>query len=257
MNTEDDKLSALLRDWANAHAPPLEKIDELVNHICHHVNEPPMQAREPDSRMRLRTKLKWLAAGAAIAASAAAAIYLLSVDDARWRSASARDAATTIAQQDIEQMSAVAREMQEVFPGKFKWLMESGRELKLGLATSDNEASAERTIIVRFVVEAQKHGDRGWKPVRTLNFLMRPEDVIQTTPSDANESDVALWAYATSDGMISIDAELNLPAPVPIHCTSSQLQSAGSSTEIWQSTADGMKYRVFQSADFLDRRNAG
>jgi len=270
MNTpEDDKLDAMMRDWAGRHAASEQKLDGLARRVCDQLRDLPAQADSDNARRVTSPRnLVWAAACGALAASIALVIYIadlvvdssappLTVNAPRAQSLDSKSSPIApISRPDIAEKELLVRELQEMFPGRFAWFMETGDKMELGLSKDDNIRPA-RIIAVRFVIESQGREERDWKTLRTFDFVTLSEEMVETSRSPDCGARVAFWTYAMPDGMISIDAELSVTGPVPIHVSSSRLISAGSPTAIWQAEQDGVKYRVHQVAELIDNDRIG
>jgi hypothetical protein len=264
----DDELDELMRDWAARQAAPDRKLDDLV----HRIGERLTDMRESDDVVKARRQpprrnLRWAVAGGAIASSLAVLIYVIrpfnssvspETNDALHANRGDADIniPSLIGDLELSEKARLARELQQEFPGRFAWLMENGDEMKLGLS-EDESTRPSRFVAVRYVIETQGPDDRVWKAIRTLDFITQSEETVQTSLASNHGASVAIWTYTMPDGMISVDSELVLSGPVPIHVSSNRLLSAGAPAEIWQSERDGVKYRVYQAAEILGKEHLG
>jgi hypothetical protein len=252
-----DELDALVRDWATRMAPDNARLDELAHQIAAHggVLLNPTDVRIEARRRSSRRSFRWVAAAGAVAASLLVVAYVVRPFQSNRVDVDAI-ALAPLDDRELADRARVAREFQAEFPGHLAWLMESGDDIKLGL-TSDQNARPARFIAVRFVIEAQGPKDSVWKRVRAVDFVVLPEETVQTSLPSNHGARIALWTYPTPDGMISVESDLVLSAPVPIRVSSNSLLSSGAPTAIWQSEQNGVKYRVYQAAEVLDDGELG
>jgi hypothetical protein len=266
---EDDKLDALLRCWADQHAASNQRLNELAQLVCDRLNNSPEQADRVTTRhIGYRRSLVWAAVCGAVAASITTAVYIadrvgdsstrLVADnsDEEQRIESSFSQVSPVARPDIAEKEMVAREMQQMFPGQFAWFLETSDGVELGLRPDAN-TSPGRMIAIRFIVESQGREAGVWKTLRTFDIVTRSEEVVEASPSVGGVTHVSLWAYAMPDGMLSVDAELDLKGPVPIRVSSSRLTATGSSAEIWRADMGGVQYRIHQVAELIDDERIG
>jgi hypothetical protein len=264
----DDKLEILIREWATRQAAPDCKLDDLTRQIVERLD---VVAGSDDvvtaPHRTAHRMLRWAAVGAAIAASIAVLAYVVqpfvpSVSpDAKDVLLSNRGNGVqrnpgAIGGLELNEKARLVRELQLEFPGRFAWLMETGDEMQLGLS-SEERLPPLHFIAIRFVIESQGPDDLDWKPIQALEFVTQPEETVQTSLASNHDATVAIWTYATPDGMISVDSELMFSSPVPVRVSSSRLLSSGAPLEIWQSEQGGVKYRVYQAAEVLESEQLG
>jgi hypothetical protein len=257
-----------MRHWAVRQTASSGKLDDLARRIGERLDKiPELDGVATSPRHASRGRLRWAAMVGVIAASIAIFVnviqtFVLSalpdgndVMVAEHRDAD-RDIPASIGGRELTEKARLARELQLEFPGRFAWLMECGGEIKLGLS-ADEFTQPSQFVVVRFVIESQGPDDRVWKPVRALDFITRSEETVQTSLTPNHGANIAVWTYATPDGMITVDSELMLPGAAPIRVSSSRLLTSGAPMEIWHSEQDGMKYRIYQAAELLDPDQMG
>jgi len=265
---DDDKLDKLMSQWASLHAASENRLDDLAQRIAARLNELPEPAEMVMSPHPLsRRSFAWAAAAAgAIAASIAILVYVRpfssAVPEGAKTTVRAGDAIPGVSRlahfdgRELLEKARLAHAFELEFPGRFAWLLETGEKIQLGLNQEENMRPS-RFIAVRIVIESRGADDRDWKPVRTLDFVTLSQETVQASLPSNHGASVAIWTYATADGMISVDSELTLSGPLPVRVSSSRLLSAGAPEEIWQSESDGVKYRVYQAADVLEEGHLG
>lgn len=170
-------------------------------------------------------------------------------------------------QGQLDGQAVLLTEMEQLFGDRLNWLAETGERVELGLdEVTDSVGSAANDtasspIAIRMVVEKREAGDKSWKSAWTIDVVSRSEELVEMTPQSSDDVSVMLWAYALPDGTIAVDSELAwrhqndevlANSSSPVRTTISNVQQDGQPSEAFVSEADGVEYRVFQTAAVLD-----
>jgi hypothetical protein len=242
-------LHQLLRAWAARHEPDAGRLQDLAARAVLSAGRQPLARAVP--AVADRPSRPWwphLLSAAAGAAAACLAMVLLG----HWRQPAppAGPASTTeAALPDLNapgQTEAVLlyKPIDELFGGRLLWLVESDRDIRLGLP--ENGAPAPRSagvVVVRTVVLTRSGPGGAWRRLWEVTAAARAEEPLDTTLEDAR---VALWAYPLPDGGVAVDSALELQQPVALSVNASNVFLSAKPLRVLSLQTETAEYQVLQ-----------
>ncbi len=256
-----DPLDELLRQWTEHHILPQPDIDRLKARIVRSLDEVAERAEHsrpvPLSTQFMRRPLRaYSAIGVIITVLIMMALSFIGQTDPNGnRSTALHDrfppSYTKLPVIHLQDKAILLKEVESLFDGGKVWLLETGADVKIGLADHSPHHDA-RPVTVRIIVERREVGRTDWAMVWSADVITRSEEVIRFQPNFASEAQLALWTYVLPEGLISIDVELTLPESMKVNLMSSSLQESQKPQQVSSARANNYEFRLFQTAALLD-----
>jgi len=254
-------LDELLRQWAEQHILPQPDVDRIKARIVRSLDDAAERAEHsrpvPSLTQSLRRPIRaYSALGVIITALVMMALSFIGQTDPDGNRPMAQHnhfppSYTKLPASHLQDKAVLLKEMESLFDGGKVWLLETGADVKIGLADHSPHHDA-RPVTVRIVVERREVGRSDWTMVWSADVITRSEEIVRFQPDFASEAQLALWTYVLPEGLISIDVELTLPESMKVNLTSSSLQESQKPQQVGSARADNYEFRLFQTAALLD-----
>ena len=111
-------------------------------------------------------------------------------------------------------------------------------------------------MAVRLVVTRQA-ADGNPCPVWSLDVISSSQQIVRLKGDLPDGADVMLWNYSLPDGMIAVDARLDLPevdSTLRLQANYTGLQESGVPKALYSWTAGEAEYEVYQTVTAIDDR---
>ena len=276
MTGKRDKLEQLLRRWGESHAPsPIDedKLRVRVMTALRGQETPPRDgmlaphASSPASRP-LSSKTAWLIFAAAASVLIAMALWSrfsghrntgeFAAGPAPGDSSGADTPPPDVARlatSQLREKRTLLEESQRLFAGRVGWIAETGDRVQIDVVPEDGPAVPPgQWLAVRLVVT--RHNSDGTEcPVWSLDLISSNQQVVQLADDSPDGADVTLWNYTLPDGMIAVDARLDVPDADPavrLQASYTGLQESGVPKALHSWTAGGAEYEVYQTVTAME-----
>jgi len=254
----NDPIDLVLKRWLADEQPDQESLEALRTRILT-AAERDRSAGSPAAGTALRRsrgkRLPLVVAGAA-AAAACLAIALWALGP---RTTAPEESAEAIvlreAGPDEEQIVSQARlfaRLNEVFTGRLAWVAETDGRVELGVEDQQPPSQDARPIAVRLVVLDRAAGQSAWQRAWTADLVLDCEERVEIRPQDDAGRGLAVWAHVLPDGMIAVDASLELSPSCP-EVSYSGVERPGATQRIFQGSAAGREFEVYQTVVLLPK----
>jgi len=155
----------------------------------------------------------------------------------------------------LQEKRTLLRESQRLFAGRVGWIAETGDRVRIDVVPDDAPGGlARQWLAVRLVVT--RHTSDGTEcPVWSLDLISSSQQLVRLESDSPDGADVMLWNYTLPDGMIAVDARLDVPDADPavrLQASYAGLQESGVPTALYSWTAGGAEYEVYQTVTAMD-----
>lgn len=162
-----------------------------------------------------------------------------------------------LAASQLQEKQTLLAESQRLFAGQVGWIAEVGDRVRIDIAPNDENAPpTKQWLAVRLVVTRQA-ADGNLCPVWSLDVISSSQHVVRLTEEMPDGADVMLWNYSLPDGMIAVDARLDLPevnSTPRLQANYTGLQESGVPKALYSWTAGEAEYAVYQTVTAIDDR---
>jgi hypothetical protein len=234
-----DRLNDLLRAWRRTRELEPADADALARRVAASLAaEPDLDPRPVDRRRRTWA---WLAAAAAVViAVAGVAVRLLSREDVA--------SLALLPDARLRASAAVFRGVEELFGDRCRWVVESPGDVQIGVSPADEADSPP--LALRLVVISRPAGSSTWKVAWERTFLARSESSIDVADGDRR---VCAWIYRLPDGLVAVDASLDVDLPAHIDSSESGILKPSTPRCVLELEAGGVTYRVLHAVQELGK----
>jgi hypothetical protein len=242
-------LTQLLRDWAARHEPDPIRMQDLTANALRAASGPPL-AREAAGVADGPAPRWWPHLVSGLAGAAAACLVMALFGHGREPAPVA--AAAPAAEAALPELSApgqaeailVYRPIDELFSGQLLWLVESDKDIRLGLPDDGAPSSQPGgLVVVRTVVLTRRGSDTAWRRVWEVTAAARAEQPVDTTLENAR---FTLWTYPLPDGGVVVDSALELRHPVTLNINASNIFLSAKPIRILSMQTETAEYQVLQ-----------
>lgn len=162
-----------------------------------------------------------------------------------------------LAASQLQEKQTLLAESQRLFAGQLGWIAEMGEQVRIDIAPNDQNASPTRQwLAVRLVVTRQA-ADGNSCPVWSLDVISPSQRVVRLKRDLPDGIDVMLWNYSLPDGMIAVDARLDLPevdSTPRLQASYTGLQQSGVPKALYSWTVGEAEYAVYQTVTAINDR---
>jgi hypothetical protein len=276
MTGQRGELNELLRKWSESHASSPSDQERLRvrvaaalrgqetrprdGSLCPHTSSP---ASGP-----LSSKTAWLVFAAAASVLIAVALWSWSSvqrNTGEFASGPAPAGSSRpdtpppdvarLAKSQLREKRTLLEESQRLFAGRVGWIAETGDRVQIDVVPDGGPAvPTGQWLAVRLVVT--RHNSDGTEcPVWSLDLISSSQQVVQLAGDSPDGADVTLWNYTLPDGMIAVDARLDVPDADPavrLQASYTGLQESGVPNALHSWTAGGAEYEVYQTVTAME-----
>jgi hypothetical protein len=175
-------------------------------------------------------------------------VIMLGFNLVRTSPAESGSTALGLSAQSALAKARVVREINSMFAGQLRWVMENNGDVRIGVEPAAGGAGAElKTAWVQTVVVSRRAGEATWRPVWSAAVQLQNAEQIELQAPGAAGERLTLWAYAVDKDKWMVDSDCSLAAPVRLASRNSVLLEAGKYHEIALLKTDDREYRVLQT----------
>jgi len=254
----NDPIDLVLKRWLADEQPDPEQLDALRTRIltaAERGRSAGSPAAGPALRRSLGKRLSFVLAGAAAAAVCLAIALRALGPRTTAPEKSADEIVLREAGLDKEQILSQARlfaRLNEVFTGRLAWVAETDGRVELGVDDRQPPSRNVRPIAVRLVVMDRAAGQSAWHRAWTADLMLECEERVEIRPQDQARRGLAVWAHVLPDGMIAVDASLELSPSCP-EVSYSGVERPGATQRIFHGSAAGREFEVYQTVVLLPK----
>ena len=265
-NTDDEKLDALLKQWADQCASS-ERLESLQKRIVSSLQEtkfvgtadvaPQEIRRVTQHRLARNPWVYRFAVGIVVMSLVTVGFVLL-----QWGRpvvATISEAAPEYAwlqEEQIQNKSVLLAEIERLFDQQLAWMAETGDRLEFGFDRSISDHAVRSQdhgrLTVRVIVEQRPQGSAMWQLAWAMDVVSRNEELVRVTPAKANGHELQVWTYRLPDGAIAVESTLQLDGTSPFRARASGLHQNTKPLKVATAQNNGTEYRVFQTVAVLD-----
>jgi hypothetical protein len=162
-----------------------------------------------------------------------------------------------LAASQLQEKQTLLAESQRLFAGQVGWIAEAGDQVRIDIAPNDENAPPSRQWLAVRVVVMRQAADGNPCPVWSLDVISSSQQVVRLKGDLPDGADVMLWNYSLPDGMIAVDARLDLPevdSTLRLQADYTGLQESGVPKALYSWTAGEAEYEVYQTVTAIDDR---
>ena len=259
-SSNPDRLDKLLQQWAEQQAPCDAELDRLREQIVQSSAENFVRCGHPDLAHRPGGSRGLAAVGFALGVAAVVLIaigfsLLFQPDHGGGEWIADRTglppSSAWMQESQLRDKMILLTEMESIFDRQATWVLETGKDVKIGVVGRPVQAQA-RPVAVRVVVERRQSGQPDWTIVWTADVVARSEEVVYLKPNSPANTQLMMWIYVLPDGIIAVDADLTLVQSTAVRMTTSSLHKDRQPVEACSTHVGGDEFRLFQTAVVLD-----
>lgn len=254
-------LTHLLRSWAARHEPDAARSQDIAARAVLSAGRTPLALLPPGTAER--PAHPWwphLLSATAGAAAACLAMALLG----HWRPAAAPPVAPVApAAAPLPDLGGPApaewaelyQPIDELFSGRLLWLVESDRDIRLGLPENGPPPGPPGSlVVVRTVVLSRTGPGTPWRRVWEVTAAARAEQSVDAPLEDAR---LALWAYPLPDGGVAVDSALELRHPIALNLNASNVFLSANPVRVLSMQTETAEVQVLQMVSVAPREAGG
>jgi len=143
----------------------------------------------------------------------------------------------------------------ELFSGWLLWLVESDRDIRLGLSGNGGaQGQPGSLVVVRTVVLSRTGPDAPWRRIWEVTAAARAEQPVDAPLQDAP---LALWAFPLPDGGVAVDSALELRHPIALNINASNVFLSTKPVRVRSMQTSTAEVQVLQMVSQAPAENRG
>ncbi len=159
-------------------------------------------------------------------------------------------------EEQIQNKSVLLAEMESLFDQQLAWMAETDNRLEIGFDRSQlshtDRSQDPAHFAVRVIVEQRQQGTNVWQSAWAMDVVSRNEELVRVTSGKANGHELQVWTYRLPDGAIAVESMLQLDGTRPFRAQASGLHQNTKPLKVVTAQDNGTEYRVFQTVALLD-----
>jgi|GEM_PF-4057380 len=149
-------------------------------------------------------------------------------------------------------------ELNELFPGQWRWSSEVNGRVRLELAEHERlDDAGDDGVIVQIAVIRRSGRDQAWRPLWEATVLSRTGEWVHLPDELTGNNRLSVWTCALPDGGLLVENSVALQSPVPVTVSEPCVYLQSNTACLWSGRNSDGEYQLIQSVTRTGETHAG